>query len=178
MIISYIYEYWYSNIMLEDLFVAWFLRVLVQYCYQLHLRVLVQHYHHGGFVDFTIMYWYSIEVWFIPASTFYLCDSGFMFDLLRGDLWNFDLISNNKMVHKFIWPSLQQTSFLELFSGTFSSLFNPSFLSHFMMAPNRMAVCHYYLWEMVPFSAGRPILLPPIRFLISSSRSSKRLSLS
>ena len=102
-------------------------------------------------MDFTIMYWYSMIFFSVNILSvrygIYVCapDVRVYFDLLRGDLWNFDLISNNKMVHKFIWPSLQQTSFLELFSGTFSSLFNPSFLSHFMMAPNRMAVSHYYL---------------------------------
>ena len=34
------------------------------------------------------------------------------FDLLRGDLWKYDLISNNKMVHKVIHLALLAETFI------------------------------------------------------------------
>ena len=64
-----------------------------------------------GFVRFFFKYeyWYSIIIIYFYEYWYSMLIRGVSWILLRGDLWNFDLISNNKMVHKFIWPSLQQT---------------------------------------------------------------------
>ena len=140
-----------------------------------------------GFAGF-YEYWYSIiklqrmiHMCAICVRKYPCARIRVYFDLLRGDLWNFDLISNNKMVHKFIWPSLQTFIPWIIFRNVqFPD--NQSFLSHFMMAPSPIVwqsvmVILLFMSRWGHFQRQTPYI-PPIRFLISSSSSSKRLSLS